>query len=45
MTKANIEALTKQFPLLAALIDLEEVCWFNPPYHFLGGRLTSCRVR
>lgn len=30
MTKANIEALTKQFPLLAALIDLEEVCWFNP---------------
>ncbi len=30
MTKANIEALIKQFPLLAPLIDLKEVCWFNP---------------
>nr|WP_321458813.1 D-serine ammonia-lyase [uncultured Vibrio sp.] len=30
MTKLNTEALIKQFPLLAPLIELKEVCWFNP---------------
>lgn len=28
--KTDIEALQKQFPLLKKLIDLQEVCWFNP---------------
>ncbi|BDR13840.1 D-serine ammonia-lyase [Vibrio sp. STUT-A11] len=30
MTKLNTEGLIKQFPLLALLIELKEVSWFNP---------------
>ncbi|MCS0029878.1 D-serine ammonia-lyase [Vibrio alginolyticus] len=44
MTKANIEALIKQFPLLAPLIDLEEVCWFNPNITSLAEGLSYVRL-
>lgn len=30
MALHNTEELQKQFPLLTQLIDLKEVCWFNP---------------
>jgi len=30
MTKPNISQLTTDFPLLEQLIQLNEVCWFNP---------------
>ncbi len=30
MNKLNVEVLKKQFPLLEQLINLDEVCWFNP---------------
>ncbi|MCG6282249.1 D-serine ammonia-lyase [Vibrio diabolicus] len=44
MTKANIEALIKQFPLLAPLIDLKEVCWFNPNITSLAEGLPYVRL-
>ncbi|MDV5036144.1 D-serine ammonia-lyase [Vibrio diabolicus] len=44
MTKANIEALIKQFPLLAPLIDLKEVCWFNPNITSLADGLPYVRL-
>lgn len=30
MALHNTKELQKQFPLLTQLIDLKEVCWFNP---------------
>lgn len=30
MNKLNVEVLKKQFPLVEQLINLDEVCWFNP---------------
>lgn len=44
MTKANIEALIKLFPLLAPLIDLKEVCWFNPNITSLAEGLPYVRL-